>query len=233
MADCNGKICGDDGCGGVCGWCPGAWSCIDGQCVNNCVPICAGKQCGDDGCGGSCGVCGPSENCIHHQCAVPCVPICAGKECGADGCGGQCGNCPVDYFCEANQCVILYPDDVVIEEVVEPHDLLDDRDVPDILYPDAESPDSRAILPDAAGPSDGSGGFEVRSDVKQPLNCGPGMKNQLGQCVPDDPEEPQPEPAASSGCHSSHQTSPGALLLLVLLVLSTLVMRLRPWRIPS
>jgi hypothetical protein len=45
--------CGDDGCGGSCGECPGEQDeCMDGTCV--CQPDCKGKTCGEDGCGGSC-----------------------------------------------------------------------------------------------------------------------------------------------------------------------------------
>jgi hypothetical protein len=55
---CDGKQCGDDGCGGSCGACAENEACgADGQCM--CAPSCEGKTCGDDGCGGSCGVCEP------------------------------------------------------------------------------------------------------------------------------------------------------------------------------
>ena len=54
--DCGGKMCGDDGCGGICGLCEGAQEiCDQGQCV--CQPACDGKECGEDGCGGECGGC--------------------------------------------------------------------------------------------------------------------------------------------------------------------------------
>ena len=48
--NCVNKQCGDDGCGGSCGTCGGAESCVNNQCV--CQPNCDGKQCGGDGCGG-------------------------------------------------------------------------------------------------------------------------------------------------------------------------------------
>ncbi len=55
---CNGKQCGDDGCGGSCGTCPTGSGCsAEGECISGCMPNCAGKVCGDDGCGGSCGTC--------------------------------------------------------------------------------------------------------------------------------------------------------------------------------
>jgi len=101
---CEGKACGDDGCGMGCGECPGPQdACVANQCV--CQPDCAGRQCGDDGCGGSCGTCGnPQSECKGGLCI--CTPECAGKACGDDGCGGSCGTCtgPQDG-CIANQCV--------------------------------------------------------------------------------------------------------------------------------
>jgi len=98
---CDGKYCGDDGCGGVCGTCAGADVCNEptGRCVapgSTCVGSCRGKKCGDDGCGASCGTCG-----VGSMCAVTegvCVglsgcdhmkPVCEqhcgkGKYCGTD-----------------------------------------------------------------------------------------------------------------------------------------------------
>ena len=56
--NCDGKECGDDGCGGVCGTCQEGETCNDnGSCVSECVPNCDGKECGDDGCGDVCGIC--------------------------------------------------------------------------------------------------------------------------------------------------------------------------------
>ena len=56
MPDCEGKVCGDDGCGVSCGECTGPQEeCQNGKCV--CQPDCAGKECGPDGCGGNCGQC--------------------------------------------------------------------------------------------------------------------------------------------------------------------------------
>jgi hypothetical protein len=56
---CLGRTCGDDGCGGSCGTCPGGKACSpDGACLGTCTPSCDGKACGDgDGCGGQCGSC--------------------------------------------------------------------------------------------------------------------------------------------------------------------------------
>ena len=103
VASCDAKVCGDDGCGGVCGTCDAGFACDAGQCVA-CTADCEGKTCGDDGCGGSCGTCGEGA-CQLGQCVVDCVPDCAGKVCGDDGCEGTCGACGAGFVCEGGQCV--------------------------------------------------------------------------------------------------------------------------------
>ena len=58
---CEGRVCGDDGCGGTCGACADAQVCTPaGAC---CEPDCGGKVCGDDSCGGSCGACDEASVC--------------------------------------------------------------------------------------------------------------------------------------------------------------------------
>ncbi len=93
---CEGRECGDDGCGGLCGTCPEAAPlCIEYKCKVQCIPDCTGKECGDDGCGNPCGQCPEgAPECVDFKCVLPCTPDCAGKECGDDGCGGLCGTCP-------------------------------------------------------------------------------------------------------------------------------------------
>ncbi len=67
MPDCAGMQCGDDGCGGSCGTCPGLQDvCQAGVC--SCTPACVGKSCGDDGCGGSCGSCPGGQQCLDGAC---------------------------------------------------------------------------------------------------------------------------------------------------------------------
>ncbi|GEM_PF-2908305 len=106
-ANCIGKVCGDDGCGGSCGSCGAYSSCVTGQCLCEYLP-----------CGGKC--CEPSAKCFEGSC---CVPSCAGMECGTDGCGGSCGTCPAGYQCLSGQCSNgTHPDpepDVVSPDVVE------------------------------------------------------------------------------------------------------------------
>jgi len=59
VADCDGRVCGSDGCGWFCGdGCADGLACVDGACVDGCTPtpvVCETAECGDDGCGGSCG----------------------------------------------------------------------------------------------------------------------------------------------------------------------------------
>jgi len=106
LPQCEGKECGDDGCGGECGSCPEvAPICTaDGKCAIEEVCSCDGLECGDDGCGNSCGKCpGTQDECKNGQCV--CVPACYGKECGDDGCGGSCGECETGV-CLGHQCCI-------------------------------------------------------------------------------------------------------------------------------
>ena len=114
---CDGKACGDDGCGGSCGACPPGVVCNDlGQCpcTADCDTTVPAKECGPDGCGGYCGTgdvetkgCTAPDVCQDDfTCEPPCVPNCDGKECGSDECGGSCGSCPCDGCDpEAIECV--------------------------------------------------------------------------------------------------------------------------------
>jgi hypothetical protein len=111
---CDGRECGDDGCGGFCGACedPERPFCnsVTGLCVSDCVPDCSGAECGDDGCGGSCGDCTTPEKPICMTslriCVTSCVPTCGLKDCGDDGCGGSCGQCDAGATCGGfDRCV--------------------------------------------------------------------------------------------------------------------------------
>jgi len=107
IPNCQGKQCGGDGCGGVCGQCkPGQVCNPQGQCNTPCEPKCTGKQCGPDGCGGNCGVCNPGQSCTAAgTCQQVCKPNCTDKVCGTDGCGGTCGTCKAGYECNLGKCV--------------------------------------------------------------------------------------------------------------------------------
>jgi len=105
IADCLGRECGDDGCGGSCGTCGGFGTCVQGRCQSACQPSCSGRECGDDGCGGSCGSCSGGRTCRDGVCAAPdCTPDCAGRECGENGCGGVCGTCQEGFLCKEGRC---------------------------------------------------------------------------------------------------------------------------------
>jgi hypothetical protein len=91
QADCAGKECGPNGCGGSCGECPMGWDCADGgTCVDNCEPSCLGVVCGTDGCGGSCGECGEGAFCIDGVCL---------EECGGVTFVGCCDGA-TQHYCE-------------------------------------------------------------------------------------------------------------------------------------
>lgn len=121
---CEGKDCGDDACGGVCGHCETGFECLDGLC--SCVPDCSQAECGGDGCGGSCGACVLDEECLEGNCICTfescayaccgqqevcwdgscCEPQCDGVQCGDDSCGGICGDCIPGEVCHAGQCCV-------------------------------------------------------------------------------------------------------------------------------
>ncbi|TNF29909.1 MAG: hypothetical protein EP329_14660 [Deltaproteobacteria bacterium] len=69
-ADCTGRVCGDNGCGGSCGDCAADEVCTLAGACTDCQPMCDGVSCGDDGCGGSCGTCDAPLTCDDGQCAA-------------------------------------------------------------------------------------------------------------------------------------------------------------------
>ena len=78
VPNCDGKECGDDGCGGVCGHCPSGDGSVNdtlcqsgGQCMDPCVADCLGRECGVNICGGTCGKCESGWVCIHNAQCVP------------------------------------------------------------------------------------------------------------------------------------------------------------------
>lgn len=105
VAVCDGKQCGPDGCGGLCGTCQfvaGKPFCsATGQCVSNaCVPDCTDSECGDDGCGGTCGGCPAGKGCTLNYCVTLEVGF---------SCEGHCGGfapagCSCEPGCEGVTC---------------------------------------------------------------------------------------------------------------------------------
>ncbi len=113
---CQGRVCGSDGCGGQCNpGCGQGFTCdpVRGLCDQDCVPQCGGRQCGSDGCGGECGPgCSQGLECQQDtgRCVAECVPQCGGRECGANGCGGQCGpGCDDNQICRFDGVCVLEP----------------------------------------------------------------------------------------------------------------------------
>ncbi|MBD90416.1 MAG: hypothetical protein CL940_08770 [Deltaproteobacteria bacterium] len=106
---CEGRACGDDGCGVACGTCAPDQTCsLDGLCLDP-EPLCQ-ESCSSQGavcgqiCGEVCGECaGAQEACELGQCV--CAPACEGQWCtDSDGCDGDCGPCPNDQNCD--DCVL-------------------------------------------------------------------------------------------------------------------------------
>ncbi|MCO4762116.1 MAG: Ig-like domain-containing protein [Myxococcales bacterium] len=93
---CDGKSCGPDGCGGVCGICaPNVPVCQDGKCATTCKPTCGDHTCGGDGCGSVCGTCKSGEHCVLGHCQslppeLSCKSKCGGKATGGCGCDSAC-----------------------------------------------------------------------------------------------------------------------------------------------
>ncbi len=97
VPDCDGKECGDDGCGGSCG-----------VCVDLCDPCGTGREPPED----------PSL-CIEDEgiCASPCCPLCCDDiGCGDDGCGGSCGVCDPPQLTSFSFLMLYNPD---LEEDIE------------------------------------------------------------------------------------------------------------------
>jgi hypothetical protein len=103
---CEGKTCGDDGCGNSCGICSASETCENDQCESAVVCSCAGAACGVDGCGNSCGTCQGGQRCDAGTCVTESTCSCNGALCGFDNCGNSCGTCPNGSNCQAGQCVV-------------------------------------------------------------------------------------------------------------------------------
>ena len=94
--NCQGKSCGVDGCGGLCGICaPNVPLCQNGQCGTTCKSTCGDQTCGGDGCGGVCGTCKAGEHCVLDHCQplppeLSCKSKCGGQATGGCGCDGAC-----------------------------------------------------------------------------------------------------------------------------------------------
>ena len=86
VPNCTGKQCGDDGCGGLCGSCPGGWPCQ----ANACEPT-AGEACGYFNAVGKC-----IDNVLWY---------CAGMVLTTQNCGTQNKLCKFNTTSQQNGCL--------------------------------------------------------------------------------------------------------------------------------
>ena len=128
MANCDDRVCGDDGCGGTCGLCDDEQICVGGGCEDP-PPACGDDVCDPDGesclnCPADCGVCCGDGACTAEhgetcatcladcrcpagercdldvfECVPGCIADCTGRVCGDNGCGGSCGACGGGEIC--------------------------------------------------------------------------------------------------------------------------------------
>ncbi len=114
IANCLGKECGTNGCGGICGTCDlppfgPTFNCNLSQLCEECTPVCTGRTCGPsiNECGNPAIECGNCTalfdetyfcNMASYSCQV-CTPDCSGgRDCGnalndCGTCGDNAGNC--------------------------------------------------------------------------------------------------------------------------------------------
>lgn len=105
--DCEGKVCGDDGCGGSCGecsdndFCTGEEACVDGQCQNGDAPDCDdGNPCTDD-------TCDPAQGCLYSNNTEPCndQSECTDQDvCTEGACVGGEVTCDDENPCTDDSC---------------------------------------------------------------------------------------------------------------------------------
>ena len=101
--NCDGKQCGPDGCGDICGICGEGTRCNMNSFQCECLPTCDNVTCNnDDGCGGKC-KCSDNFKCNDETNLCECEPNCEEKQCGDDGCNGTCGTCTADEVCTKDQ----------------------------------------------------------------------------------------------------------------------------------
>ncbi len=127
---CDGRECGDDGCGSLCGQCPSGTACDGaGTCVGT-IPEASGDVVQPDATGTDATdpdvretagpdapaevdepaqeVPGEDDVAIGPDAGEPgsdpgtCTPYCPPGRCGADGCGGRCPECATGYFCNGS-----------------------------------------------------------------------------------------------------------------------------------
>ncbi len=185
VPQCDGKFCGDDGCGGSCGLCGAGEVCnTAARCVADpCQPECNGRQCGDDGCGGSCGTCGNGQLCVTETGACKSFPVCNHF---LPSCKTACSSnqfCGVD--CECHDVRDAQPDLIVDKTRLQNEILIDSLDV---------SPTSCTVVENCVG---GTGLRKLLRFSVEAVNQG-----QATLSVP--PPNKRPDEFTFSSCHGHY-----------------------------
>ncbi|MFH1532103.1 MAG: hypothetical protein ABIK09_15365 [Pseudomonadota bacterium] len=100
---CDGKDCGDDGCGGSCGVCASGYTCVEQLCEADCDGWCYNRECGPAALQGECdcGSCEDDSSCTTDLClpdgSCKWVPLYGDCD---DGDG-----CTTDDHCAAKTCI--------------------------------------------------------------------------------------------------------------------------------
>lgn len=185
VPQCDGKFCGDDGCGGQCAVCPAGQICnTASRCVSQpCVPQCQGRQCGTDGCGGTCGTCQTGKACDEPSGACKNAPTCDHAK---PVCPTPCSSkqyCGVD--CACHQATDPRPDLVVDEARLANEILFDTLDV---------SPSSCTVVEKCVG---GTG-------LRKLLRFSVEAVNQGSETLTVPPPKQRPDLFDFSSCHGHY-----------------------------
>lgn len=185
---CDGKFCGPDGCGGVCGSCEAGLVCGDsGRCrPDPCAPDCQGRQCGDDGCGGTCGTCRDDQLCADHE----------GRCVSAENCDHLkpvCKNCGPKQYC-GSDCACHSVDETLIDLIPAPASTL----LPSIEFEWRSFDTASCALAESCVP--GPGRWLLMRFTTDILNQG------LAGFKPGDPLD-QPDLFSYHECHQHHHFS--------------------------
>jgi len=101
---CDGKFCGDDGCGGDCGTCNDGDVCAAGLCLPLEYSLSCEGRCGETGVNCDCDEgCFDAGSCCGDICVAFCTDL-LGCTCGDGACEGleDCESCPADCGCAAD-----------------------------------------------------------------------------------------------------------------------------------
>ena len=103
ISSCDGKVCGDDGCGGSCGECGDGVACVEGGCEGGDPPCTTDEDC-DNGNLCTDDRCVPEIGCVHVNNSAPCEdgnPCTAGDRCQDGACAA---GAPQECIDDGNPC---------------------------------------------------------------------------------------------------------------------------------